>query len=142
MMFYDCKEFNADISKWQTGNVHEMPGMFRGAPKFNADISKWNVGGVDCSNPQHNRDRGMKQLFYYATVFARDLSDWNVHKVCNMDSMFRNSAIDFNTMDLSKWDVGNVETMSQMFNGINGSPRGLEDWDVKKVKNMNVRIFY
>ena len=64
-----------------------------------------------------------------------DVSNWDVSKVTNMDSMFA-GCIKFDC-DLSNWDVSNVKTMSNMFvicRSFTG--KGLENWDVSNVTNM------
>ena len=38
--------FNGDISKWNTGKVTTMDGMFYHASAFNQDIGSWNTGQV------------------------------------------------------------------------------------------------
>ena len=64
-----------------------------------------------------------------------DVSNWDVSKVTNMDSMFA-GCIKFDG-DLSYWNVSNVETMSSMFVKCrNFIGKGLENWDVSNVTNM------
>ena len=41
------KDFNGDISKWDTQYAHTFEGMFEGNKKFNGDISKWNLKLAD-----------------------------------------------------------------------------------------------
>ena len=45
-MFFDCKEFNQDISSWDVSNVTNMHGMFYNCEAFNQDISDWNASNV------------------------------------------------------------------------------------------------
>ena len=45
-MFYNAKNFNGDLSKWNVSNVRNMEYMFGYAKKFNGDLSKWNVSNV------------------------------------------------------------------------------------------------
>ena len=45
-MFYNCKEFNQDISNWDVSNVTNMHGMFYNCEAFNQDISDWNASNV------------------------------------------------------------------------------------------------
>ncbi|MDQ0568037.1 surface protein [Mycoplasma yeatsii] len=46
-MFSDAKNFNQDISNWNTSNVKEMEYMFEGADSFEQDISRLNVEQVE-----------------------------------------------------------------------------------------------
>nr|WP_307938665.1 BspA family leucine-rich repeat surface protein [Mycoplasmopsis bovis] len=45
-MFAEASSFNGDITKWNTGNVVDMSGMFWKASAFNKDISSWNIKKV------------------------------------------------------------------------------------------------
>ena len=36
--FEDCKDFNADISSWDTAKMMDMSMMFAGATAFNGDL--------------------------------------------------------------------------------------------------------
>ena len=47
--------------------------------------------------------------------FGNSIEDWDVSKVTNMNSLFKNCK-NFNE-DISKWDVSNVDNMSEMFSG-------------------------
>ena len=102
-MFWDCENFNSDLSKWDVSNVVDMGGMFSYCKFFNSDLSNWNVSSV----------RNMKLMFNYCDNFNSDLSNWDVSKVGNMKLMF-NGCINFDS-DLSKWDISNVENMECMF---------------------------
>ena len=68
-MFYNTP-FNADISKWSTGNVDSMNSVFKDASSFNADISKWDMGKAIYYN----------EAFDGATLFNGDVSKWDVSK--------------------------------------------------------------
>ena len=46
-MFYECTNFNQDISAWDVYNVTDMNGMFYECISFNRDISNWNVSNVN-----------------------------------------------------------------------------------------------
>ena len=64
-----------------------------------------------------------------------DVSKWNVSNVENMEYMFYNYK-KFNC-DLSNWDVSNVTSMKYMFFDCqNFTGKGLENWDVSKVEDM------
>ena len=57
-LFYECFEFNEDISKWDTSNVTTMEDMFFHAESFNQDIFKWDTSNVtnmeDMFSDAHN----------------------------------------------------------------------------------------
>ena len=50
-IFYNCKNFNQNLSKWNVSNVTNMEYMFSGCEKFNQKISNWNVSNV--TNMRH-----------------------------------------------------------------------------------------
>ena len=64
------KDFNADISNWDTSEVTDMSSMFENCTSFNQDISKWNIKKVT----------NMSKMFKNATVFnfKREDTDYSV----------------------------------------------------------------
>jgi surface protein len=86
----------------------------------------------------------MGYMFYGASVFNGDLSQWDVSAVTNMDAMF-NYATAFNG-DLSQWDVSAVTNIDSMFYGARAFNGDLSQWDVSAVTSMramftNARVF-
>ena len=76
----------------------------------------------------------MSCLFHlFQNIRNIDISDWDVSNVNTMHSMFYECK-NFNS-DLSKWNVGNVRDMSEMFCGCKNFNSDLSKWDVKKVKH-------
>jgi surface protein len=75
----------------------------------------------------------MSVLFNGIKDFNGDISQWDVSKVENMESMFAES--EFNG-DISKWNVSNVDSMYHMFfnSKFNGD---ISNWNVSNVNNMN-----
>lgn len=65
-----------------------------------------------------------------------DLNDIDTSEITDMESVFDDNDIvrNFNG-DISEWDVSNVESMSDMFNGSKFN-RDISNWDVKNVKYM------
>merc|ERR1711957_161724 len=55
----------------------------------------------------------MSVMFYKATKFNSDVSNWDVSSVIDMVDMF-NKASEFNS-DVSNWDVSSVTDMYKMF---------------------------
>ncbi|NYT28581.1 MAG: BspA family leucine-rich repeat surface protein [Candidatus Thiodubiliella endoseptemdiera] len=42
-MFYNCKKFNQNLSKWDMRNVEYLAGMFYNCHQFNKDITEWKL---------------------------------------------------------------------------------------------------
>ena len=40
-MFYECEQFNCDLSKWDVSKVKNFRDMFYEATKFNQNIDNW-----------------------------------------------------------------------------------------------------
>ena len=74
-------------------------------------------------------------MFFQASAFNGDVSKWNVGKVGNMDNMF-NGAKSFN-QDLSKWNVIKVTNMRNMFSGAEYFNQDLSKWNVGQVIDMS-----
>ncbi|NVJ59495.1 MAG: BspA family leucine-rich repeat surface protein [Gammaproteobacteria bacterium] len=81
----------------------------------------------------------MRFMFYNATNFNADISQWDVSSVEKMHSMFY-KAINFNG-DISQWDVSSVSTMSRMFAFASKFKSDLSQWDVSNVTDMRA-MFY
>jgi len=75
------KDFNEDISCWDTSNVKTMLGMFNGASSFNRDISSWDTSGVT----------NMGYMFEGASLFGKRICNWNVNQVTFSSKMFTGS---------------------------------------------------
>ena len=67
--FYNCTNFNQDISNWNFSGVTNMESMFENATKFNQDISSWNISNVT----------NMDSMFENATKFSNNFEPmfWN-----------------------------------------------------------------
>jgi surface protein len=63
-IFYECKDFNEDISRWDVSNAISMAALFCYAGSFNQSLSNWNVSSVT----------NMRCMFNYAKNFNQDLS--------------------------------------------------------------------
>ncbi len=76
----------------------------------------------------------LSSMFFKATSFNGNLSNWDVSNITNMGSMF-SGATTFNG-DISNWDVGNVTDMGFMFNNATSFNNQISSWNVSNVTNM------
>ncbi|WFQ94924.1 BspA family leucine-rich repeat surface protein [Mycoplasma feriruminatoris] len=127
---------NSEVLKWDTSMVTDMEQMFNNASSFNQDISKWDVSNV----------KNMQEMFKGAKKFNNNGKPLNwgdkIKNTSNMKAMFK-EAKSFN-QDISDWNVSNVKTFEQMFEGatsFNNNDKPL-NWNgkFKSVNNMN-RMF-
>jgi len=131
----DTKLIIGDISGWDVSNVTNMNGMFAGTSsrtefdnyeRINQDLSNWDVSKVT----------NMRSMFS-GSMGVGDLSNWDVSKVTNMQktfSLYCDDCDENNIPDLNigSWNVGNVETMREMFYG-NDFNEDISSWDVSSV---------
>jgi surface protein len=81
----------------------------------------------------------MGSMFYGASSFNADISNWDVSNVTNMSNMFVNAS-SFN-QDISNWNVGSVTNMSNMFAGASAFNQDINSWNASSVTNM-AGMFY
>jgi len=136
-LFNNERDFNQDISRWDTSNVTNMQQIFINARAFNQ-----NIGGWDTSNVTN-----MQQMFIDARAFNQNIGGWDVSSVTNMEAMFRR-AHQFNK-NISSWDVSSVINMKDMFSNAdrfnNGETTNTGSnpltWNTQSVTNMNAMFF-
>ncbi len=80
--------------------------------------------------------KDLSHLFEDQDITEIDISEWNVSNVESMNSMFQNCKYLKTVGDLGKWNVSNVLDMSWMFNGcINLTEIGdLDNWEINDTK--------
>ena len=136
---------NCNLNYIDVSNVDDFKGVFRKWPKFNGDISKWVIHGknadamfetvpqepVVATDPSH-----LQTLIRQTLHLNGDASDLNHIDVSDI-TYFTDTFKAFPTFngDISKWSVGNADTMKCMFKGcaFNGD---ISNWDVSKVLTM------
>ena len=135
-----------DLSHWDVSGVNDMSQAFMGLDM--SDIS--GIGGWDVSHV-----KGMDETFRN-TRGTLDLSGWNTGSATNMQYMFADAQLDgfsgidrlrtqsmkymrgmfsgssrsaSSPIDLSGWDIGNVQDTSEMFNNVDMDAfPGVSDW--------------
>jgi surface protein len=77
----------------------------------------------------------MNSMFYRASSFHSDISNWDVSAVTNMGSMFE-GASSFNS-NISNWNVGRVTDMKFMFYEASSFNQNLCPWGPKLPSNFD-----
>ena len=80
-MFYKCKTFNCDLSKWDVSNMTNMCYMFSNCYKFKGKgLENWNVENITDAS----------YMFCGCEKLNCDLSNWNIAKTTYIKDMFFN----------------------------------------------------
>ena len=84
----------------------------------------------------------MSGLFHkFEGILKIDVSKWDVSNVDNMDSMFKGCINLEEIIGIEKWDVSNVENMEDMFYECKLFNQDISKWNMSKVTNIS-GIFY
>ena len=116
------------VENWGDVGFKSMAYMFQGVTN-NIEIPNTLTGHKDVTS--------MEGMFFSATTFNGDISNWDVSNITNMKYMFRNSS--FN-QDIGSWNVSKVTNMDAMFYGTPFN-QDIGNWNVSKVTNMS-NMFY
>ena len=128
---------DVDLSNWNVSNVTNMQGLF-----FDTNITtKLDTTGWDTSKVKN---------VYAAFASARfgvsgdqefewiGGNNWDLSSVTSVNEMFRSCSI--KKLDLSKWNVSNLKSLSGMFKGIYFATGiqelDLSGWDISKVTDL------
>lgn len=96
---------------------------------YNLDISNTNL-----LNRPTIFNISLNNAFNQAYKFNSNLSIWNVSRVVNISSMFKDSS--FN-QDISGWNTGNITNMSSMFENNLYFNQTISKWNTSKVTDMS-----
>lgn len=120
-MFEKCSVLSGlDLSNWNVSNVEDMSFMFWGCPKVGSiDVSKWDTSKV--TNIDH--------FAAHSNLKRIGMEKWNTSSLVNANAAFHQCGEE--ELDLSAWDVSNVQFFSQMFENSTKLKRihGLDKWD-------------
>jgi surface protein len=168
---FDSSPFNNggsnSINNWRPVSCSDFNSMFQSNTAFNQPIGNWTIGtgshipstGINMSN------------MFRSSNFNQNIGAWNVEKVTNMSSMFRDNG-GFNnsgSSDINNWrpiscsnfssmfqsatafnqPIGNWPlsasgiSMANMFNGATAFNQNIGSWDVSRVTgNTTTTGFY
>jgi surface protein len=86
--FFNCSQFNSDISDWNTQEVTSMASLFQDDISFNHPLQQWNTSKVT------NMDSMFKNAYSFNKTIKYDpISNyWDVSGVTNMISIFENAS--------------------------------------------------
>ena len=85
----DAREFNYDLSKWDTSRVTSMRGTFSFAQGFNQPIGSWRTSSVTDMDEMFSGKVSDQE----ATGFKQPIEHWDVSHVKTMERMFKDAAV-------------------------------------------------
>lgn len=116
-----------DVMEWGGVKLHNNGYQFANYTKLTGFSAMDEINTSTVTN--------MSYMFYQATRFNGDLSDWDTSAVTTMCAMFRN-ATGFNG-DISKWNTSAVTDMNQMFFQAASFEGDISNWNTSAVTYMN-----
>ncbi|MEG0366346.1 MAG: BspA family leucine-rich repeat surface protein, partial [Coprobacillus sp.] len=143
-MFYNTKFLrNLNLTNWDTSNVKDFSYMFSGK----TNIPKLDVGHLNTSSAITTEGMFSNvDISYYLPTGGNkilgtlDISKYDMSNVQNMSYMFDDSTMD--ALDVSKWNISKVENMEWSFsNMVNLKQLETSKWDIAKVENMGYMLF-
>lgn len=123
-MFYQCENFNCNLSNWEPKNLERAEGMFEGCINFiGTGLDNWELPKLKYAN----------FMFANCENFNQDLSKWDPIKLKNALKMFYNCE-KLKGTGLEHWTTSSLEDMGSMFDGCLSLYVDLSNWDVTNVK--------
>ena len=160
-MFRETNDFNQNIGSWNVSKVTTMQTMFQSASSFNngesPDIQSWSAplctnfqgmfyGALAFNQPLTELVKtssvsscNLSQMFRSASIFNKNLDNWDTTNVTTMKEMFLNAS-QFN-QSIGHFNVSNVTDMYEMFRGASAFNKNVGSWNVSKVQTMQ-HMFY
>ncbi|NYJ27001.1 BspA family leucine-rich repeat surface protein [Allomuricauda sp. ARW1Y1] len=121
------QEALVDVVQWGSQQWQSM------AAAFHSCVNLESFSAADL--PDLTQVETIALMFYNASAFNGDLSQWEVGNVVDMRTTF-GGATNFNG-DLSDWDVGNVTLMTSMFREASSFNQDISNWNVLNVTHMD-----
>ena len=128
-MFYNCNVLSSiDLSNFNTSNVKSMKQMFTYCYSLtDLDLSKFKTFNLTDTSYMFSSCSGLTSI--------NSIENLDMSKVTTTKYMF-SYCFSLPSLDLNKWNVGNVVDMEYMFSGCVGlTSLNINKWDVRKVSN-------
>ena len=102
-MFYNCENFNSDLSNWDVSSVGNMHSMFYRCKTFNSDLSKWNVRKVKNIGDVFYNCKSLKQIPSWYMKYNRKINEsiWSDIQDRSMGKTVRKED-DINLLDIDE----------------------------------------
>ena len=113
--FFECSQFNENISSWDLSNAKTMIFMFCGASTFNQPLP-WNTSNVT----------NMQAIFCQASSFNQSLQSWDTSNVTSITLLFDNAS-SYN-QPLDSWDTRKIVNMKYAFAWASSFNQSLRNW--------------
>ena len=126
--------FNNDISNWNVSKVENMEGMFKETKCFTTFISKFIKNNKVKRSGSKNEYSVLNVKYKKIKQNNCNISRWQTGNVNNMSRMFEYS--NFNS-DISNWDTSNVRKFSYMFRGNSEFIGDISKWNTSNTIKMN-----
>jgi bacterial surface protein 26-residue repeat/bacterial surface protein 26-residue repeat len=148
-MFAYCRRLEKlATGHWRTMQCKTMAGMFKGCEKLEEiDVSKWDVSNVEDFSSLFEgckRFKGVERVDWNNEILTNmpKLDAWATTKAKSMANMFKD-CVNIQELNLSNFDLRNVENASGMFQNCYGLQRivcGEHTFSTGKVKDFS-RMF-
>lgn len=124
---------DSNLLGWETGNITNMDGLFRGCISFNQPIGTWDISSLT----------SLDELFSGsgagAMAFNQNLNSWDVSAITSMTDTFTNCT-NYN-QPMNSWDMSSVTDATRMFFGCTAFNQDISNWDVSSVSNFEGMFF-
>jgi surface protein len=121
-----CSSIRIDLLQWGSNEWLSMQGAFSGLAKFNI---------LATDSPDLRLVENLSFMFYKATNFNSDISNWDISSATDMNFMF-GFAASFNG-DISQWNTSAVTNMGGMFYFASSFNGDISQWNTGAVTKMH-----
>ncbi len=143
--FYNCQEFNQDISYWNNSKVRSHQGMFIGCRQYNQDMNTQavTINGNTYTAWDTSSSLDMSNMFNTAVRFNGSIGNWDTSNVTLLTQMFfraysfnkpiNRQSVTVNGETYDTWDTSSSENMYRMFAGAIAFNQPIGNWNVSSM---------